>query len=98
MQNVASTLEKSTSFDGFTSLSYVVREIDGTTEQDNLGPETTFSECLKAADWHSRKKFDKWNRHFYTLLRVAIANCGVRYCDKQDIKNGVCAAWKDIVD
>ena len=47
---MASTLEKSTSFDGFTSLSYVVREIDGTTEQDNLGPETTFSECLKAAD------------------------------------------------
>ena len=50
MQNVESTLNETTSFDVFTSFSYVFRESNGYVDHVELSQETTFGDRCKAVD------------------------------------------------
>ena len=89
MQNMASTIDKTTSFDGFTPLSYVVRESDGHVNHVELDQDTTFADRWMAVAILEGKHFAKDNQIIYTSIPVYITNCGLRYCDKHNTnKNG----------
>ena len=44
------------------------------------------------------KHFYEDNRRLYTSLIVAVARCGLSYCDKHEKKKDRCAAWKELVE
>ena len=83
---MAPTLDDATSFDGFSLLEYMVREVDGYEDNKYLAQEMTFEDHYKAVSRIEGKELYKDKHRFYTLLRVVISNCRLSYCDKHETK------------
>ena len=63
----------------------------------DLDQATTFEYQCKSVARLEGNQFDDYNWIFYTLLCVAVADCGLRYCDKHKTKNNGQVACRDLV-
>ena len=98
LHRVDSNLDESTSFDGFTPFSYVLREEEVHSSHVGLSPGITFTNRCKAVVRLYGNHFDEDNRRFYASLRVEVFSCGISYCDQHEKKKDGCAAWKNLVE
>ena len=76
-------MDEATSFDGFTSFIYVIRESDGRKDHSNLSSGIMFARC-KSVSILDVKHFDEDNHRFYNSPRVAVTSCVLVYCDKHE--------------
>ena len=96
LHNVNSTLDYSTSFDGFILFIYVVRESEGRQYHADIISEITFSDLCNTLARLDGKHFGADNCRFYTSLRVAVYSCGISYNDNNWKKKNGRVAWKDL--
>ena len=93
-----STLDKDTSFDGFTLFIYVVRKKVVHKDHSEIIPVITFSDWFKAVASLYGKQFGEDNRRFYTIPRVVISSCGISYCDNHNNNRDGCDTCNDLVE
>ena len=63
---------------------------------DNLIPGIIFVDRCKAVARLAGKHFNEDKHRFYTYIRVAVARCGISYCDKHEKNKDRRASWKEL--